>query len=524
MAATFPVDDVPRATEPLPTRRFSDVIGDVLALGGDGEQQVVNHGPTHPLLGAVHLAFSEHRPLVLQPDAIWLTIAQGVAQHVRLYAEELRPRLVRHHGTKTLEVVWNGTMPSDRASWSIIAARFRDAVADQIGDGRARLFECDFSTSTDVERVASRIVLMDAYAPYFDYVLACVCGIPEVTLQGTVDDWKKIRDRIDIIAELDLGVWARSLAPICDQFVRAAAGDPDVAFWKRIYKPRDAYGEKRITGWIARLYPYLVSAGQIAAPNPLLNLAIDEPRDDGTELKRFGGPGIWSSLVPSLPSTARITVIGPTDRSEVALDGGVLAVAQDEAGRLAPVCGWVLRRSKALIAEVVERIQAAYPFTPAEAGRRSHDTEVIGPADLIGLYCEIEEATLFAPERAWRIRPPAEHQGIVFKGVGRPDTVVWRVIDLPDQTFIGLADLDGSVFVRARADSLELLPKGTSTYYKWRSRQPDGDVPVLRGRLAEILSAALDASGDDDPAEVGTLADAVRPRPSSPSVVPFGRP
>lgn len=57
MAATFPVDDVLRATEPLPTRRFSDVIGDVLALGGDGEQQVVNHGTrpdrhAHPAVGA----------------------------------------------------------------------------------------------------------------------------------------------------------------------------------------------------------------------------------------------------------------------------------------------------------------------------------------------------------------------------------------------------------------------------------------------------------------------------------------
>jgi Domain of unknown function (DUF4419) len=36
---------------------------------------------------------------VLSPDAVWLTIAQGVAQHVRMNAEELRPRLVNHGGT-----------------------------------------------------------------------------------------------------------------------------------------------------------------------------------------------------------------------------------------------------------------------------------------------------------------------------------------------------------------------------------------------------------------------------------------
>jgi hypothetical protein len=63
------VDDVLRATEPLPTRRFSDVIGDVLALGGDGEQRVVNHGPTHALLGADHRGFE--RPSRIRSVTAW---------------------------------------------------------------------------------------------------------------------------------------------------------------------------------------------------------------------------------------------------------------------------------------------------------------------------------------------------------------------------------------------------------------------------------------------------------------------
>ncbi|MEV4138816.1 DUF4419 domain-containing protein [Dactylosporangium sp. NPDC049742] len=29
--------------------------------------------------------------MVLSPDAVWLSIAHGVAQHVRLHAEQLRP-------------------------------------------------------------------------------------------------------------------------------------------------------------------------------------------------------------------------------------------------------------------------------------------------------------------------------------------------------------------------------------------------------------------------------------------------
>ncbi|MFN6483910.1 MULTISPECIES: DUF4419 domain-containing protein [unclassified Nostoc] len=35
-------------------------------------------------------------------------------------------------------------------------------------------------------------------------VMYCVCGIPEITLLGTVEDWQSISDRVQIMAEYDL--------------------------------------------------------------------------------------------------------------------------------------------------------------------------------------------------------------------------------------------------------------------------------------------------------------------------------
>ena len=102
---TFGVDDVLPAAEALPTEPLGDVFADVLAVGGDPELRILPPDGVHPLLGAVGRAFADHRPLVLSPDAVWLTIAQGVAQHIRLHAEELRPLLVNHTGRKRLEVV-----------------------------------------------------------------------------------------------------------------------------------------------------------------------------------------------------------------------------------------------------------------------------------------------------------------------------------------------------------------------------------------------------------------------------------
>src|SRR5215831_17310066 len=58
----------------------------------------------HPLIEAVHTAFSRHYPLTLSPDAIWLTIAQGFSHHITENAATLRDRLVRHRGRAKLVV------------------------------------------------------------------------------------------------------------------------------------------------------------------------------------------------------------------------------------------------------------------------------------------------------------------------------------------------------------------------------------------------------------------------------------
>jgi len=277
---SFRVDDVRTATEPLPTRPLAEVqaelFGEVLALGGDPGTPVIEPNGVHPLLDAVSRAFVDHRWLVLSPDAVWLTIAQGVAQHIRLHAEELRPKLVGRQGREalTLEML---EPPANADEWRAVIEQLGKEVVR--GAAGADLFECDFSTSTEVERTASRVIMLDGYSPYFSYSVQCVCGIPRITLTGTVEDWRKIRSRIDRLPEFGLEQWARSLAPIADEFVQAASGEPNLWFWQRIYNPADAYGGEVITGWIARLYPYLMAGGIGDHPNPLLDLPIGEPRN-----------------------------------------------------------------------------------------------------------------------------------------------------------------------------------------------------------------------------------------------------
>jgi Domain of unknown function (DUF4419) len=160
---TFKVDDVQPCQNLLSTQQgrqqFEEKIDTfLLAFSHDNSFEVVQNLGNCSLVSVVHLAFSEHRPLLLTPDAIWMTSAQGFAQHIN---------------------------------------------------------------------------------------------------NNTVEDWRKIRDRIDFLATYELDWWTQRLIPICDGFIDTVAGNPPLNFWKSTCKPESAYGGEVITGWIVDLFPYI---------------------------------------------------------------------------------------------------------------------------------------------------------------------------------------------------------------------------------------------------------------------------
>lgn len=468
---TFPVDDVTPVTDQLPVVGVGELCPGALVVGGDGT--VLKPNGVHPLLHAVGKAFAEHRPLTLTPDAVWLTIARGIAQHIKLHAEELRPLLVSHSGKKRLAVEVLD-MPADARQWAHVVEQF----AKQVGD---TVFECDFSTSTDVERVAGRVAMMDAYSPYYAYWMVCVCGIPSITLTGTPDDWRKIRARVEDLSALGLSQWQRSLAPIADQFVRAAEGNPDTAFWKRVYNPADAYGGEVVTGWITRFYPYLAVQGTNGQPNPMLKLRLNEPRDHGAG--EYDGPGISTDTVPATLCRAVVNLNGLGDNRTVALDAGLVGVAQDQDGSLRPVAGWVLQDAPPDIEEVLDRLVAEHETTPPVPDR-------FGPGGLgeaIALHRRIGEASLFGG--AWRIKPYRDDAHVQIGS-----HYVHMLIDLVDGRFIGYATDYSS---------------DTGHWVICRDGDDPADVPVLGTSLALLLDTAMDSGGDIAHLETMRLADLV---------------
>lgn len=299
--------------------------------------------PAHPLIEAAHTAFAKHYPLVLSPDDVWLCLAQGFALHVEANAEALRSRFVRHEGQLTLTIIRdNFVMGSPDNDWQGCFAEWSDAIAAHIGKKRD-LVVAAFSTTGPIERAASEIVLMSAMKSYFHFALCTLCGIPAITLLGSVADWQAIRHRAEVFAEFDLTDWGRVLLPVLDQFVKAAAGAPDRAFWQSMYKLHDESGGPYVTGWINVLFPYLDAGVALDGGDPpnggvvrnehAFTWSRDSASAEGPTPSRFPSglsrvPLAWNYLGTIFPMT---------------LKAGFVGISQDRQTRaVQPAIGWAV--------------------------------------------------------------------------------------------------------------------------------------------------------------------------------------
>jgi hypothetical protein len=292
----------------------------------------------NPFVGAVHVAFAEHRPLILSPDDVWLCIAQGFGLHVNENAEQLRGRFVHHQGREIIRVVRNEFVKgSSENDWTGVFTEFSDQIANHIGKQRD-LVVAAFSTTGPIERAVSEIVLMSAMQRYFDYELQSLCGIPSITLLGTTDDWRSIRARAAVLAEYDLGWWAEALLPVLDQFVAASDGHVDREFWQSIYKVRDESGGPYISGWIGVFFPYVMHSSELVSNRRYIERwkgSFEEDSSDEALISDMlpngmsGAPFIWEYL-----------------GTDIAMEflGGFVGVSQDlETQAVRPAIGWAVR-------------------------------------------------------------------------------------------------------------------------------------------------------------------------------------
>lgn len=498
---TFAVDDVTPATKPLPVCRTHEAVKEMLRgpieSCSDYHSTVVKGVHYQPLLAAVYTAFNEHRPLVLSPDAVWITIAQGVAQHMAVHGERLRSRFVAHAGKLDLVFRCSGWAEgSPENPWPEAFASWSGQIRDHVGAALHDALVCDFSTTGPVERAVSQIVLMDVFERYFRYVFVGICGIPAVTLEGAPADWDRLVEKVDGLAAFDLDWWLVHLRPVCEQFARASRGDVDLDHWRGICKLRSQYGGDVINGWVARLFPYLRAFvnGPCSRRNPIFET----------------GEGFQTSVAP--PGLSRVPFARVDEKAgrkrPMEAVGGLLGVSQDpETLALRPKPGWAVREAEKLDA-LLARLSGAEHAITRGAGLEELPRHV--PPDLAKFYHQTDGAELFgrADSAACRI-VPVRHFGRLdwgkvadfLRDCDTPNGHIWyRLAWLADGSWLAVNPQP------ARPPALRELARREPAHPRWHNLAAichchadtagvPGKNPVVAHSFTELLERILDAGG-----------------------------
>ncbi len=317
---------------------------------------------------AVYHAYAEHRRLVLSPDMVWLAVMQGFSNHVNQNSEALRKHFVQHEGKKVIEVKMDGhvQLGRDDSDWEWVFAQFQQQIGEKTSPELAQLAAGRYSATNTDAAVAFDITLMAATQKYFDFWGSVMCGIPEITLEGTADDWAQIEHRAAQLSKYDLDWWLKDLLPVLAQFTRAARGEVDHAFWSGMVKIYEedliCASEDHPTGWILTFFPYIKGAENGLVRNPVLGLPEEKlfaflpekTENDGYRGDYFCDNGVRRRVKPLLPlfhtssvpsgvAECILNVDNNGDMIKMELKAGFFGMRQDlQTGALRPEIGWAI--------------------------------------------------------------------------------------------------------------------------------------------------------------------------------------
>ncbi|MBI39315.1 MAG: hypothetical protein CMF59_06925 [Leptospiraceae bacterium] len=377
-AFRFVVDEVEMAKEPIRETPASTLLEEKLSHGTilahsvtDSEDSMLVDGlldlpmsdtrhmlemspgfQLNNLVQAVHFAHSQHRPLVLSPDIVWIAILQGFALHQRIHNSIPVKR-------KELDaILFHDFDPENpRSDWTPIIEKLSVLLLEAEDDESLKMLLPEFSTTTTRDRMVMRATLLTAYQDKYEYSVGAICGIPHITLLGTVDDWKKLRNRAELLRTYDLDWWLESLLPVLDQFVAARSQRIDRVFWQSIYKKKGEYVSQGLNGWILLFYPYIRQPARITTYDSMDSRETVQVPAQRYERNVFvtnpeapcGDPG--SSRTPcflpleqipadtgSFPLTLRRRNTG--QEYDLEFYSGIIGIRQGEDLSLTPLTGW----------------------------------------------------------------------------------------------------------------------------------------------------------------------------------------
>lgn len=217
-------------------------------------------------IATVFYAYSNHYPLELSVEDIWVIIAHGISMHVNKNSNSLWNMLVSHKAKKVLALdITDLQMPRNNQrpgiNWPEAVRRMCEEIKADMKIDLTSIITKPFSETTPVQQAVFDSSLMDSVKSYYAYRVMVLCGIPQITLCGSAEDYQSIIDRLNQlkIVFTDLHWWLDPLISHMRKFKDSVEGKPDTDWWQQMVGTHrqgcGASASSKLTGWLVDFIP-----------------------------------------------------------------------------------------------------------------------------------------------------------------------------------------------------------------------------------------------------------------------------
>ena len=144
---------------------------------------------------------------------------------------------------------------------------FCNKITENVGKELIENLTPNFSTSTKQTIISGKVSIMSTFEKYFNFgIIMYTCGIPYIILEGNLNDWEKILEKLKFLEKYDFS--RKSIEEDLIEIINTKKGNINLDFWRKIimetwettkktidcmYKEVE---EDFIKGWILHFYGY----------------------------------------------------------------------------------------------------------------------------------------------------------------------------------------------------------------------------------------------------------------------------
>lgn len=224
--------------------------GEIFQSSCKNEEQLLS---SSGLVSLLTKAYNEHHKLVLRPDDIWMAIMCQFTFFTNKYSKELQSVFVKHKDKIELEI--KNDMLTNVSDMSVqMVDKMKEYFQDENFLG---WILPDFSTTRYTDTTVFAMLMMGKLKKYFNYKFTLSCGLPEVTLLGTVKDWIELKIRALKLVKYEvpgttyMSRWLELLIPVLNNFIESSKGTPNLDWWNKVcHEYSDGSGPSYLTGWV----------------------------------------------------------------------------------------------------------------------------------------------------------------------------------------------------------------------------------------------------------------------------------